>query len=115
MFELPRFALNEQYGDIKRFKFAANSYGLSINNILPKNKLIKDINPPNLGFNLLSNIDNVIKCYPSHGIKANLKKIGNNRIELRFDKEFPKGRTRINCTVNDNGKWRWTGFQFFNP
>ena len=27
IFEMPRFSLNEKYGDLKRFKFAANSYG----------------------------------------------------------------------------------------
>ena len=53
IFELPRFSLNEQYGDLKRFKFAANSYGLKIKNVLPENKVITDINPPLLGFTLL--------------------------------------------------------------
>ncbi len=115
LYELPRFSLNEQYGDLKRFKFAANSYGLKVENVLPEDKTIKDFNPPLLGFNLLNNIESSIKCYPSHGIKANLTKIGEKRIEIRFDREFPKGRTRVNCTTNDNGKWRWTGFQFFKP
>ena len=115
MFELPRFSLNEQYGDLKRFKFAANSYGLQLKNILPKDKTITNINPPLLGFTLLNNIERSIKCYPSHNINANLTRIGSTRIEIRFDREFPKGRTRVNCTTNDKKKWRWTGFQFFNP
>ena len=115
IFELPRFSLNEQYGHLKRFKFAANSYGLRIKNILPKDKTIKKINPPLLGFTLLNDIEGSIKCYPSHNINANLIKIGEKRIEIRFDREFPKGRTRINCTINDKGKWRWSGFQFFYP
>ena len=115
IFELPRFSLNEQYGDLKRFKFAANSYGLQVKNILPKENIVKNINPPLLGFNLLNNIESQIKCYPSHNIEAKLIKLGDKRIEVRFDREFPKGRTRINCTTNDNGKWRWTGFQFLNP
>ena len=115
LFELPRYAMNEQYGDLKRFKFAANSYGLKINNILPKDKMITDINPPILGFTLIDDIENKISCYPSHNINANINKIGNSRIEIRFDREFPKGRTRVNCTTNDKGKWRWTGFQFINP
>ena len=42
-------------------------------------------------------------------------KLGEKRIEIRFDREFPKGRTRVNCTINDKGKWRWSGFQFFYP
>ena len=115
LFELPRYALNEQYGDMKRFKFASNSYGLKIKNILPENKVIKETNPPLLGFTLIENVDNLIKCYPSHNIKANLTKLSDKRIEVRFDKSFPQGRTRVNCPVNDKGKWRWTGFQFFNP
>ena len=115
LYELPRYALNEQYGDLKRFKFAANSSGLKLKDLIPENKLIKNNNPPLLGFTLIENVDNIINCYPSHGIKAKLIKIADKRLELRFDREFPKGRTRINCTVNDNNIWRWTGFQFINP
>ena len=115
IFELPRFSLNEQYGDLKRFKFAANSYGLQIKNILPEDKTIKNINPPLLGFTLLNDIEGSIRCYPSHNINAKLTKLGEKRIEVRFDREFPKGRTRVNCTTNDKGKWRWAGFQFFYP
>ena len=115
IFELPRFSLNEQYGDLKRFKFAANSYGLKIKNVLPENKVITDINPPLLGFTLLDDLEGLIRCYPSHNIKADLTKLANKRIEIRFDRAFPKGRTRINCTINDNKKWRWSGFQFLNP
>ena len=115
IFELPRFSMNEQYGDLKRFKFAANSYGLKIKNVLPENKVITDINPPLLGFTLLDDLEGLIRCYPSHNIKADLTKLGNKRIEIRFDRAFPKGRTRINCTINDNNKWRWSGFQFLNP
>ena len=115
IFELPRFSLNENYGDLKRFKFAANSYGLKIKNVLPESKVITDTNPPLLGFTLLDDLEDSIRCYPSHNIKADLIKLGNKRIEVRFDKAFPKGRTRINCTINDNKKWRWSGFQFLNP
>ena len=116
IFELPRYSLNEQYGDLKRFKFAANSYGLKMIDILPKDKTIQNNNnPPLLGFTLLNNIESSIKCYPSHSIKSNIIKIGDKRIEVRFDRKFPKGRTRINCTTNDKGKWRWSGFQFLNP
>ena len=115
IFELPRFSLNENYGDLKRFKFAANSYGLKIKNVLPESKVITDTNPPLLGFTLLDDLEDSIRCYPSHNIKADLIKLGNRRIEVRFDKAFPKGRTRINCTINDNKKWRWSGFQFLNP
>ena len=115
IFELPRYSLNEQYGDLKRFRFAANSYGLKIKNILPENKVITDANPPLLGFTLLDDLEGSLKCYPSHNIKADLIKLGNKRIEVRFNKAFPKGRTRVNCTINDNTKWRWSGFQFLNP
>lgn len=115
IFELPRFAMNEKYGNIDRFKFAANASGLPVKEVIPQSLVIDEINPPLLGFTLIHNIESKITCYPSHNIKANLIRLSEKRIEVRFDKEFPEGRTRINCTTNDNNKWRWFGLQFIKP
>ena len=115
IFELPRFGMNETYGNIDRFKFAANAHGLKVKEITPKDIVIKNINPPLMGFTLIDEIEGNLRCYPSHNIKANLQKLGKVRYEIRFDQEFPKGRTRVNCTINDKGKWRWYGIQFYRP
>ena len=114
IFELPRFSLNEKYGTISRFKFAANALPIPVKEITPRNLVIKNVNPPLMGFTLINEIEGNIKCYPSHNINANVTKLSNTRLEVRFDKKFPKGRTRVNCTTNYNKKWRWFGLQFFN-
>ena len=115
IFELPRFSMNEQYGDLKRFKFAANAKGLSVKEITPRNLIIENVNPPLMGFTLINDIQSRISCFPSHNLKASITKLSEKRIEIRFNNEFPKGRTRINCTTNDNNIWRWFGLQFFRP
>ena len=48
-FELPRFPINEKYGDLKRFKSVINYAPLEYQDILPEEKKINDkINPPQL-------------------------------------------------------------------
>ena len=115
IFELPRFSLNEQYGSVERFKFAANSKPLAVKEITPRDLVIKDVNPPLMGFTLINDIKRKITCYPSHKLTTTMTRLGEKRFEVRFNNEFPKGRTRVNCTTNDNNEWRWFGIQFFRP
>ena len=114
MYELPRFAMNEKYGDMERFLLAANALPMPISDVSPKNPVIL-INPPSYGFTLSDIIEpkNVIRCFANNGLKANTKRLGKNRIEIRLSGPFSKGRGRINCTMagNDN-RWRWLGRQF---
>ena len=114
MYELPRFAMNEKYGDMDRFLLAANALPMPISDVSPKNPVIS-INPPSYGFTLSDIIEpkNAIRCFANNGLKANTKRLGKNRIEIRLSGPFSKGRGRINCTMegNDN-RWRWLGRQF---
>jgi len=116
-FELPRFPINEKYGDLKRFKSLINYHPLEYKSLKPTEKKISDKNnPPELViefFNDQKNINN-INCYSNDGgnwKKSNLKFEGQNLI-INFDKKFIPRRGRINCSLNDNGKWRWFGTQF---
>ena len=36
----------------------------------------------------------------------------NNILTINFDKKFLPRRGRVNCSLNDGGKWRWFGTQF---
>ncbi len=114
MFELPRFAMNEKYGDMERFLLAINGLPMPVSDLFPKNPVISK-NPPNYGFTLSEKIEpkNAIRCFANKGLKANTKRLGKNRIEIRLNGPFSKGRGRINCTMagNDN-RWRWLGRQF---
>ena len=114
---LPRFSFNEKYSNIDRFKLIINSRALQVMDILPRSPML-EINPPTIGFTVDNNIDGLenLNCFPSHiSMPAKINRIGKNRIEVRFEKPFPSGRHRINCTMpGPNGRWYWYGIPFFN-
>jgi len=117
MMYLPRFALNEKYGDLARFKMAINVLPLPVSDVLPRNwKVDPKHNPPLLGFTVPENLPNLsqLACYASHEGKATLEHLGAVRIEVRMKTPFPKGRTRINCTAPaGQGRWYWYSRQYF--
>ena len=48
-FELPRFPINEKYGDLKRFDFLINLLPIQYKSLIPENKLLFDKdNPPSI-------------------------------------------------------------------
>ena len=116
-FELPRFPINEKYGELSRFKSLINYQPLEYRSLKPEEKkLLKKNNPPKLiveFFDKQKNIEN-IKCYSNDGgnwKKSNLK-FKTNTLTIEFQEPFLPRRGRINCSLNDNGKWRWFGTQF---
>ena len=114
IFELPRFAMNENYGDLNRLKLAINALPIITRDISPEDNLLKK-NPPDFGFTLSSKIKpmKAVRCFASNGITTDTKRIGKFRIEVRLEEKFPNARGRINCTMEaENGRWRWFGKQF---
>ena len=116
-FELPRFPINEKYGDLKRFKSLINYNPLEYKSLKPEEKKISEKdNPPQLIIDFFKEQKNVnnINCYSNDGgnwKKPNLK-FKNQKLIINFDEKFLPTRGRINCSLNDNGKWRWFGTQF---
>ena len=116
-YELPRFPINEKYGEIKRFKSIINYYPLEYKNLEPQEKkLSKENNPPKFKvrfFDDQKNIEN-INCYSNEGDKWMKSKIRlvEKELTIEFREPFLPRRGRINCSLNDNGKWRWFGIQF---
>ena len=116
-FELPRFPINENYGDLKRFKSIINSYPLEYKQLLPLEKKIKKKNnPPEFKVEFFSEQKNIkdINCYSNEANKWGKSKtnISNQILTIKFRAAFEPRRGRINCSLNDNGKWRWFGVQF---
>ena len=115
-FELPRFPINEKYGEIKRFKSIINYYPLEYRSLEPEEKkLSKENNPPKFKVNFFDNQKNIenINCYSNEGdkwMKSNIKLV-EKELTIEFREPFLPRRGRINCSVNDNGKWRWFGTQ----
>ena len=116
MYYLPRFSLNEKYGEIERVRFAATAKGIGIYDFIPENPTITN-NPPFIGFSLLDEkISTTLDCFvfDSKGqVKKQIYKF-NERVEIRLERELSPGRSRMNCTAKDNkGNWRWYGHQFY--
>ncbi len=116
-FELPRFPINEKYGDLKRFKFLINLYPLQFKKLLPEEKyLSQNNNPPKFSvefFNDQKNLNN-INCFSDEGDKWEKSNtyLSKNILKIKFRDKFNFRRGRINCSLNDNGIWRWFGIQF---
>ncbi len=116
-FELPRFPINEKYGDIDRFKFLIELLPFQYKTLLPENKLLDDTNnPPSViieFFGIQKNI-NLINCFSNEGgnWKNSKLKFNDNKIEILLDRKFLPRRGRINCSLKDDDGWRWFGTQF---
>ena len=116
-FELPRFPINEKYGQLKRFNSIINSFPLEYEQLLPlEKKLTIKNNPPNFKVMFFKEQDNIknINCYSNEldkWEKSNTN-FDNNVLTIKFRGSFKPRRGRINCSLNDDGKWRWFGVQF---
>ena len=116
-FQLPRFPINENYGELKRFTSIIKTYPLEYKKLLPlEKKLNKSNNPPLFSVEFFDNQENIknINCYSNEGNKWEKSKIkfDGNTLNIKFREAFLPRRGRINCSLNDNGKWRWFGTQF---
>ena len=116
-YELPRFPINEKYGEIKRFKSIIKYHPLEYKSLEPEEKKLTKINnPPKFKVKFFKNQKNIgnINCYSNEGdkwMKSNVKLV-DNELTIKFREPFLPRRGRINCSLNDNGKWRWFGTQF---
>ena len=114
---LPRFALNENYGDIDRFKLIADTLPLGARAVTPADQLLTE-NPPTVGFTIeppLANRDS-LTCFASGGVGATLDHQEGSRVKVTLDRAFPPGRARLNCTAPaGGGRWHWFGLQFVAP
>ena len=114
-FELPRFAMNEQYGTLSRLDLAINGLPLKVDQITPED-VILDQNPPIYGFTLAPDMDKrkQLRCFNSIYGKLDVTIMG-RRAEIRLPGPLTGKRARINCTMPGyDGRWRWFGRQFLN-
>ena len=115
-YELPRFPINEKYGDLKRFEFLIKLSPLQYKSLYPVEKYLTNNNPPKFlveFFDEQKNIHN-INCFSDEGRKWEKSNINFDKqtLNLNFRSKFNFRRGRINCSLNDDGIWRWFGVQF---
>ena len=114
---MPRFPINEKYGDLKRFKSLINYLPLEYETLKPDQKKLSDKNnPPKIIVKFFPEQKNIekINCYSNNGGEWSQPKLKIKKqvLEINFEKKFLPRRGRINCSLNDNGNWRWFGTQF---
>lgn len=118
-YTLPRFAFNETYGEIDRFRLTINALPLPVADMTPAETMLAPAaNPPAYGFTVADGLGNLaaLGCFVSGQQRPVIYRMGERRIELRFAQKFPLGRTRLNCTLpGPDGRWRWFGMQFYLP
>lgn len=116
LYYLPRFALNEKYGDLKRFEMVSTTLALPVTEFSPPDMKVEDRNPPLVGFNVGEEAGdlNGMACYASHEGKVTVEQLWERRVEVRMQKPMPTGRTRLSCTMpGKSGQWYWFGRQFY--
>ena len=118
-YELPRFPINEKYGEEKRFKTLLNTIPFPYLKILPEEKYLKPKNnPPNVKIIFYENGPNLknVNCFSNEEDKwrnSKINFISKNEMEMLLDGKFVTERGRINCSLRENtGEWRWLGIQF---
>jgi len=118
-FELPRFPINEKYGEIQRFKGLLKTIPLPFKKIIPDDKYLSDENnPPNVQIDFFQDGPSIknINCYSNElneWRKTKLKFLSDKKLQINLDGKFTTERGRINCSIREkNGDWRWLGLQF---
>lgn len=113
---MPRFALNEAFGDLDRFRLVANVLPIPHSDMTPANPTLTQ-NPPIFGFTRAPDAPpiNGLACYAADQGQVRVEEIG-PRVEVRMNSPFPAGRARINCTgLGRDGRWRWLGMLYYVP
>ena len=117
-YELPRFPINENYGKIERFNSIIRYLPLQYKDFKPEDKFIlAKNNPPSVEIKFFDNQKNIknINCFSNEGENwgnPNISVNENNVMKISFREKFTFRRGRLNCSLNENGKWRWFGHQF---
>ena len=118
-FELPRFPINEKYGEIKRFKTLMKTLPLKFESITPEDKyLLQSKNPPVVKIRFFEDTKNInqINCFSNEGNKWRNSKVSfteKNILEIYIAEKFIGERGRINCSLQEkNNFWRWLGIQY---
>ena len=118
-YEMPRFPINEKYGETKRFKTILQTLPFPYKSIQPEEKYISNKNnPPKVNIQFYDNLKNLsnINCFSNEEDKWRNSKISFDSeysLNINLDGKFVTERGRINCSLREtNGFYRWLGIQF---
>ena len=116
---MPRFPINEKYGELERFRTLMKTLPFKYHKITPEDKyLLQSDNPPLVKIFFKKDIRNIkkINCFSNEGNKWRNSKTAfseSNILEISINEKFIGERGRINCSLKEtDGFWRWLGIQF---
>jgi len=118
-YELPRYPINEKYGEIKRFNSLMKTLPFKYKNLSPDEKyLLQNQNPPDVKIEFYDGIKNLktLNCFSNEGDRwrqSEVNFLNDNTLKVNINEKFVGERGRINCSLRDpSGYWRWLGIQF---
>ncbi len=118
-FEMPRFPINEKYGETERFKTILKTLPFPYKSIQPEERYISNKNnPPKVNIQFYDNIKNLknINCFSNEEDRWRNSKIkfnGKSNLNISLEGKFITERGRINCSLREtDGFYRWLGIQF---
>ena len=103
---------------MERFNSVIKYLPLQYKDFKPEDKyVLAKNNPPSVEIKFFDNQKNIknINCFSNEGEKwgnPNISVDENNVMKISFREKFTFRRGRLNCSLNENGKWKWFGHQF---
>ncbi len=99
---LPRFPINEAYGDLSSLKLKLLSLALPVSETIPLDPVTTNATP-HLKLTIAPSAARLsqLTCYASGQGKIHLEWLDRreNRVEISANRPLPKGRSRYNCTA----------------
>ena len=105
LYELPRFPINEKYGEIDRFKTLMKTLPFKYKTINPEDRYLSQLkNPPLIKIEFYNDIPNLkrINCFSNEGNKWRNSQItfsDSNNLRIKISEKFVGERGRVNCSL----------------
>ncbi len=117
-YALPRFELNETYGELERFTLIAAALPLPIRDLAPKEAIL-DRADPRISFMVDVSVGplDALACYVTRQGRAKLSVTPGRDVMIELARAFEPGHdNRINCTLpGRDGRTHWLGLQYVVP
>lgn len=117
---LPRFSVNERYGELADFALKARTLPFPVLDVSPLDPVVSDGRAPvlKLAFGESSARLDRLACYfGGERLGIQWTDRGERRVEIHTGSPLPSGRSRYNCTAPhpSANRWYWYSHLWINP
>ena len=110
LFYLPRFAVNEAYGDLGSLGVKIRSLPFGVYDFRPLDPIIVGDELVEVRFRSVDGFGGVNCFHSDFGLVKGV--VDGDEYVLGFGGVFGYGRSRLNCTMKSGDRFRWFGWQF---